>query len=128
MGREADDILNSFNLTNTQQKEFETVKSKFKNYFVVRRNVIFERAKFNMRKQEEGEPVDTFITPLYSLAEHCKYGQLKAELIQVRIVVGLRDAKISEKLQLDADLRLEKAVNQASEKEAVHGQQLIVGS
>ena len=77
MGREADDSLHSFNLTNAQQKEFETVKNKFKNYFVVRRNVIFERAKFNMRKQEQGESVDTFITPLNSLAEHCNYGQLK---------------------------------------------------
>ena len=98
MGREADNILHSFNLTNVQQKESETVKNKFKNYFVVRRNVIFERAKFNMRKQEEGESVDTFITSLYSLAEHCYYAQLKDELIRDRIVVGLRDAKISEKL------------------------------
>ena len=88
MGREADDILHSFNLTKAQQKEFETVKNKFKNYFVVRRNVIFERAKFNMRKQEEGESVDTFIISLYSLVEHCNYGQLKDELIWDRIVVG----------------------------------------
>ena len=70
MGREADDILHSLNLTNVQHKEFDTVKNKFKNYFVVRRNVIFERAKFNMRKQEEGESVDTFIASL-----HCNYGQ-----------------------------------------------------
>ena len=41
-----------------------------------------------MRKQEEGESVDTFIISLYSLAEHCNYGQLKDELIWDRIVVG----------------------------------------
>ena len=62
MGREADDIFQSFNLTNTQQKQYDGVKKKFQDHFVIRRNVIFERAKFNMRKQEDGESVDTFIT------------------------------------------------------------------
>lgn len=57
MGREAGDIFHSFHLSNAQQKQIISVTDKFKNYFVVRRNVIFERSKFNMRKQEEGEYV-----------------------------------------------------------------------
>ena len=64
MGREADDIWHSFSLTDIQQKQLEAVKDKFKSYFIVRRNVIFEIAKFNMQKQEEGEPVGTFIISL----------------------------------------------------------------
>ena len=51
-------------------------------HFVQRRNVIFERAKFNQRRQEEGEPVDSFITALYALAEHCAYGALHDEVIR----------------------------------------------
>ena len=98
------------------------------NYFNVQRNTIFERARFNLRKHEEGESVDQFITSLYTLAEHCDYGELKDKLIRDRIVVGLRDAKISEKLQLDPALTLEKAVTQARQKEAVHEQQSIVRS
>lgn len=82
MGKEADDILQSFKLTEEQSKVYETVKTKFKNYFVVRRNTIFERAKFNMRKQEEGESVDIFITSSYTLSEHCQYGTLKDKLIR----------------------------------------------
>ena len=78
------------------KKQIKSVTDKFKNYFVVRRNVIFERSKFNMRKQEEGESVDTFITALHTLAERCNYGQLKDDLIRDRIVVGLRDAKVAE--------------------------------
>ena len=46
--------------------------------------------KFNMRRQEEGEPVDLFIPLLsYPLAEHCNYCDLHDEMIQDRIVVGL---------------------------------------
>ena len=65
MGDEADDILCSFTLTEEDARVYATVKGKFESHFVKRRNVIFERAKFNMRKQEEKEPVDAFITDLY---------------------------------------------------------------
>ena len=41
--------------------------------------------KFNMDTQEE-EPVDSFITLLYRLAEHCNYHDLYNEIIQDRIV------------------------------------------
>lgn len=82
------------------------MNAKFKGHFVKRRNVIFKRAKFNNRKQEPGEPVDVFITALYALAEHSNYGTLHDEMIRDRIVVGIRDSSLSEKLQLDAELTL----------------------
>ena len=55
-----------------------------------------------MRKQVEGESVDTFITALYTLAEHCSFGDLKDESIRDRIVDGVRDARVAEKVQMDA--------------------------
>ena len=72
MGDEADDILTSLGLTDEQKKEYETVKDKFEAHFVKRRNTIFERAKFNQRRQEEGESVDSFMTSLYCLAEQLR--------------------------------------------------------
>ena len=110
MGGQADDILHSFGLSEEDQKNYTVVKDRFERHFVKRRNVIYERAKFNSRKQQEGEPVDTFITDLYSLAEHCSFGDLRDELIRDHIVVGLRSAALSEKLQLDPDLTLESAL------------------
>ena len=101
MGDEADDILRSFKLSVEDAKKYDTVKAKFDRHFIKRQNVIYERARFNQRRQEPGESVDTFITALYSLAEHCGYSELHDEMIRDRIVVGLRDAKLSEKLQLD---------------------------
>ena len=46
MGDEADDILLSFNLSAEDLKRYEVVKSKFENHFIAKRNVIYERAKF----------------------------------------------------------------------------------
>ena len=126
MGAQADDILRSFSLSEEDKRKYSVVKAKFDSHFVKRRSIIFERAKFNMRKQEDGEPVDAFITALYTLAEHCGYGALHEEMIRDRLVVGLRNAKLSEKLQLDAELTLEKAVTQVRQAEAIRLQQPLL--
>ena len=89
MGDEADGILQSFVLTEANRKKCEPVRTKFEGHFIIQRNVIFERAKFNMRVQTGGEPVDNFITDLYSLAEDCNFGTLYDELIRDRLVVGI---------------------------------------
>ena len=126
MGDEADDIMRSFGLSVEDAKNYSTVLAKFEAHFVKRRNVIFERAKFNMRRQEEGESVDAFITALYGLAEHCGYGNLHDEMVRDRIVVGIRNAALSEKLQLDAELTLEKAVTYVRQSETVKQQQTLL--
>ncbi|KAL3877565.1 hypothetical protein ACJMK2_035262 [Sinanodonta woodiana] len=119
MGSEADDILSSFNLTEEDQNKWKPMTDRFTRYFIPKRNVIFERAKFNQRKQEEGELVYSFVTAIYVLAENCNFGSLHDEMIRDRLVVGLRDLKLSEKLLLDANLTLESAVSQAQQNEAV---------
>ena len=87
MGEDAEDVVTSLQLTDEALTEYETLLERLDSFFVVRRNVIFERAKFNLRHQEEKETVDSFITALYCLAEHCGYGALREELIRDRLVV-----------------------------------------
>ena len=74
MGDEAEDILRSTNITTDERKVFKTVLDKFDQFFKVRKNVIFERAKFNRRCQGNTESAEQFITSLYNLAEDCVYG------------------------------------------------------
>ncbi|KAK3098958.1 hypothetical protein FSP39_024697 [Pinctada imbricata] len=126
MGPESDEVLSSLKLSADDLKKYDTVKGKFNDYVVVRRNVIIERAKFNQRMQNEGESVDNFITSLYTLAEHCGYNDLHDEMIRDRIVVGLRDRKLSEKLQMDEKLTLDKAVKLVRQSAAVKEQQVVV--
>ena len=76
-------------------------------YFNVKRNEIYERVKFNTRRQKDKETGDMFVTSLYCLAKHCEYGSLQDELIRDRLVVGIKDTNTSEKLQLETDLSLE---------------------
>ena len=126
MGPEADDIFASFELNDENKKKYAKVKEKFDNHFIVRRNVIFERAKFNKRKQEDSENVENFVTSLYTLSEHCGYHDLREEMIRDRIVVGIKDANLSVKMQLDPDLTLKKATDMARQSESVRKQQSLV--
>ena len=84
--------------------------NKFNNHFVLKKNTIFERDQFNKQIHLDSESVNTFLTALYTLAEHCECGALHDELIRDRIVVRIRDKNLSEKLQLDTDLTLTKVI------------------
>ena len=124
LGEEADDVLISTNISEEDRKVYNSVMAKFDEFFKVRKNVIFERAKFNRRNQLPGETAEQYITALYSLIESCDYGNLKEEMLRDRIVVGIRDTALSERLQMDADLTLEKAKKIVRQKEAVREQHL----
>ena len=76
-----------------------------------------------MRSQQENKPAEVFIIDLFNLAEHCNFGVLREELIRDRIVVGIRDKTLLERLQLEAELTLEKVVNFVRQKETVRKQQ-----
>ncbi|GBM52174.1 hypothetical protein AVEN_147945-1 [Araneus ventricosus] len=123
MGEQAEGIFSFFGLSETEQDDFDTVLKRFNDHFVVKKNTIFERAQFNKHVQLDGESVNTFITALYTLAEHCEYGVLHDELIRDRIVVGLCDKNVSEKLQLNADLTLTKVIERIGLSEVVKEQQ-----
>jgi predicted aspartyl protease len=123
MGEKAEDVFDSFRLDADDAKKYDTVLARFDTHFVIKKNVIFERAQFNKRKQDIGESTETFITALHKLAETCEFGALREELIRDRVVVGIQDSKLSEKLQLDKDLTLEKAVTLVRQSEQVRQQQ-----
>ena len=128
MGDAADDVMTTFMFGDEGDRlKYDKVKEKFDQYFLVRRNVIYERAKFNQRTQAE-ETAEEFITSLHCLAEHCNFGALKEEMIRDRIVVGVKDAILSEKMQLESTLTLEKAVKMARESESVKKQQEVIRS
>lgn len=76
MGDEADDVLCVLSLSDDDKKKYELVKQAFEKHCVGKHNVIYERAKFNMRRQELGESVEAFITAVHTLAEYCNFDAL----------------------------------------------------
>ncbi len=96
-------------ISEENKKVFDRVIATFDALFKVRKNVIFERAFFNLRKQEKGQSVELFITALHQAAENCEYCDIINKLIRDRLVVGIMDRSLSERHQMEADLTLDKA-------------------
>ena len=82
MGDEVNDKLQSFEMSTDDRKQYKAVKKKFEGHFMIKRNVIFGRARFSMNVQTDGESVDNFKTDLYTLAEFCDFSDLRDELIR----------------------------------------------
>jgi hypothetical protein len=105
--------------------QYEMVMEKFDSFFKVRKNMIFERARFNQRNQLNGESAEQYIIEVHKLAENCEYGDMTSEMICDRIVVGILDTKLSQCLQLNSDLTLAKTKQMVRQSQggAVHEQQ-----
>ena len=54
MGDEAEDVLKGLTLTTDEWTMYTDVKAGFDAFFVPKKNVIYERAKFNLRVQLPG--------------------------------------------------------------------------
>jgi hypothetical protein len=62
------------------------------------------------------------------MADKCEYGAMKEQLIRDRLVVGIHDKALSERMQMEAGLTLEKAKTLIRQREAVKEQGQIVAS
>ena len=105
---------------------YNTFQNRFTKHFVKRRNPAYKHARFNQQLQPQRETVDLFVTALPILVEHCQYGELRNQMIRDRLNVELLDANLSEKLQLEPDLKLEDAIARASNSEVVKAQKFTV--
>ena len=122
MGAEAETVIKSFVYAEEgDDKKYPKVLKLFDDYFVPKKNVIHERARFHLRSQNQGESVESFVRSLHEIAAYSEFGQ-KSEQIRDRLVIGINDKELSERLQLLPDLTLEKAVEMARNSELVKSQ------
>jgi hypothetical protein len=74
MGKEAEHIFKSLAFAEAGDEEkYDKVMEKLDKYFVPKRNIIHERAKFRERKQFQSESTESFIRNLYEMSEHCDF-------------------------------------------------------
>ena len=123
MGPEAENIFKTFVFTDEDEcDDFDIVMQKFDEHFIPKRNIIHERARFHARTQQNGESTETFIRSLYELSEFCDFGVSRGEQIRDRIVIGITDKDLSEKLQMQSDLTVEIATETVRHHELIKSQ------
>lgn len=84
---------------------------KFNELYAPYKSVIQATAFFNAMIQKPGQCVDEFVTDLKLQAQKCNYGPRENRLIGDRIVIGIRDTALRERLLREQDLTLRKIIS-----------------
>ena len=98
MGKECLHVCRNLPMTEEQRQDADVILTKLDEYFVPKRNTIYERYVFNCRSQKPGESFDQFLTELRKFAATCQFGTFEDEMPLDRIVTGLRDHEHRERL------------------------------
>ena len=115
--------LSETDLSETDASKYDQVSKCFQEHFIKHHNLVYKQERFSQQSQQPGESIDAFVTSLHSLAEDCEYSLLWERMIRDRLVVGLIDPNLLERLQLESDLKLVDAVQKARNSKTVKSHQ-----
>ena len=72
-------------------------------------SVVIQRYRFSTRNSRGGESISRYVAELLHLSEHCNFGTSLNEMLCDRIVCGIEDQKIQQRLLAEPDLTFDKA-------------------
>ena len=117
-GPEAQEIHDLFTFENNdQKKEYKTILEKFRAYCRPKKNIVYERHKFWSRRQNEGEPFDRWLKEMRVIAKDCEFAE-EDNMIRDKIVYGVSDKKVQERMLRKSDLTLKDATDMCRAAEA----------
>ena len=119
----AQDIHAQFQFLETEdKKDWRTVLKKFREYCKPLKNTVFERYKFWSRDQAQGETVDQLLKDLKIRAGSCEFGDQADKMVRDKLVFGVGDERVKERLLRESELTLTKAVDLCHAAESTNQQ------
>ena len=107
MSQDAEDILQTTWISWAERDKYDSVIERLDKHFGVMKNVVYEWARFNTRRQQHRETGHHYILAFYMLAVNCNYGATQEQEICDYLIISIRDVKLSQKPQMDRKLTLE---------------------
>lgn len=105
-------IYNNFKFEEDGHKmNYEEIVKKFEEQFKPEKNVTYERHTFFLRNQRHGESIEAYVTELQHLSSTCQFENLRDSLIKDRLVLGITDITVRERLLQIKDLNLPKTIS-----------------
>ena len=101
-----------------QGETLEAAITALEKYFIPQRNVVAERHAFRKRAQAPHESVLQYVAALRDLANTSEFGANLDEMLCDQLVEYLNNPRIRERLLLELDLTLQKAINLATQIES----------
>lgn len=105
-GEDAREAYGQFHFTGEEgdkSKVMKDVLRKFENYCNPRTNSIYNRRRFFEAKQNEGEQFDMFLLRVRRYAEACDFGDQLDYNVRDRILFGMIDDKLADRLMEKSD-------------------------
>ena len=121
IGKEGMDMYETFQWGNSSDAlKIDKVLEKFEERCVPACNETYERYVFFKREQWSNESLDSYITALMKLSESCGFGALRESLVRDRLILGVKDDRVREKLLGKRDLDLDKAIETIKASQVTH--------
>lgn len=123
IGPESYKILKS--LTDPEKpdtKTYEELIAVFEKYFKPKVNIIAERFKFYKRNQKMHESISDYIVELKTLAQSCDFKAFLEEALRDKLVCGISNESIQQKLLNETGLTFDKACEMAKNMEMTKSQ------
>ncbi|XP_063542073.1 uncharacterized protein LOC134750761 [Cydia strobilella] len=91
--------------------DLNSLLSKFDSFFLLRKNITVQRHSFFTRDQKDGESIEQYSFELKKLANKCEFKDLCDDLVRDRLICGIKDTTIRERLLREPTLTLQKAID-----------------
>ena len=115
LGTEGQKIFHS--LPNTGDT-YDAAVTALRAHFTPMTNVVVERHTFRKRTQGPHETVTQYVAALRELASSCEFGDKTDEMLRDQLIQYVTNAHIREKLLLELNLNLDKAITLATQIES----------
>ena len=102
-------IRNLASPTKPAEKSYDDLVKLVSDHLHPTPTVACQRYNFNTRKQKEGESIAEYVAELRRIAEHCKYDAMLEEMLRDKLMCGVRDRRMKQKLLAEKDLTFKKA-------------------
>ena len=111
------DVQDIFFTIDPEPADYDAAKQALNTYFKPVKNLPYQRHLFRQTSQQEGEPMNQFVTRLRQIAKDCDYGAETDGFIRDQIIEKCACSKLRTKLLAESDLTLKKCIEIATAKE-----------
>lgn len=99
VGEDARKTYSTFDFATDEEKsDVEVLKVKLEAFYKPALNLAYHEFRFGKRDQKDGESFNDWLTDLRVLAKSCELGQLEERMLRSRIILGIRDKTLQDKL------------------------------
>ena len=90
------------------EKTYDELVAKLTTHYAPTPSETVQRHKFHTRVRREGETVATFVSELRSIATFCNFGDNLEQMLRDRLICGINNEMIQNRLLAEAKLDLRK--------------------